>query len=175
MGVHAASPLMAEWHRANAEELHLPELHDIDEVVAVFEAAGFHAAAARLAIGFVPTAGHGHHGQGRLLDWLDYYRDQKLLLRLSRTAENRNSLRTTDRDEWRPPRPAGRHEAWEAAPTSGAQGSSWDWAKVRHGVLRSRSQVAIDGATMGDPQREDQELGILDRVDHSVVADADAP
>ncbi len=86
MGVHAASPLMAQWHRANVEDLHLPELYDIDEVVAVFEAAGFHAAAARLAIGFVPTAGHGHHGRGRLLDWLDYYRDQKLLLRFSRTA-----------------------------------------------------------------------------------------
>ncbi len=86
MGVHAASPLMAEWHRANVEELGLPELHDIDNVVAVFEAAGFHAAAARLAIGFVPTAGHGHHDRGRLLDWLDYYRDQKLLLRFSRPA-----------------------------------------------------------------------------------------
>ncbi len=88
MGVHAASPLMAEWHRANVEELHLPELYDIDEVVAVFEAAGFHAGAARLAIGFVPTAGHGHRDRGRLLDWLDYYRDQKLLLRFSRPAES---------------------------------------------------------------------------------------
>ncbi len=88
MGVHASSPLMAEWHRANLEELHLPELYDIDEVIAVFEAAAFHAAAARLAIRFVPTAGHGHHGQDRLLDWLDYYYDKKLLLRFSRTAES---------------------------------------------------------------------------------------
>ncbi len=87
MGVHAASPLMAEWHAANVEELHLPELYDIDEVISVFEAAGFHAAAARLAIRFVPASGHGHHGQGRLLDWLDYYRNQKLLLRFSRAAE----------------------------------------------------------------------------------------
>ncbi len=88
MGVHAASPLMAEWHRANVEELHLPELYDIDDVVAVFKAAGFQVAAARLAIGFVPTADHGHHGRGRLLDWLGYYCDQKLLLRFSRTAES---------------------------------------------------------------------------------------
>jgi len=87
MGVHAASPLMAGWHRANAEELHLPELYDIEEVIAVFEAAGFQAAAARLAIGFVPTAAHGHHRPGRLFDWLDYYCDKKLLLRFSRTAE----------------------------------------------------------------------------------------
>ncbi len=88
MGMHAASPLMAEWHRANADELQVPELYDLDEVVAVFTAAGFDAAAARLAIGFVPTAGHGHHERGRLLDWLDYYSDQKLLLRFSRPAES---------------------------------------------------------------------------------------
>lgn len=87
MGVHAASPLMAEWHRANVEELHLPELYDIDEVIAAFKAAGFQTATARLAIRFVPTAGHEHHRQTRLLDWLDYYYDQKLLLRFSRTAE----------------------------------------------------------------------------------------
>jgi len=86
MGVHAASPIMAEWHRANAEDLQLPELYEIDEVVALFEAAGFHAAAARLAVRFVPTAGHGHHDRGRLLDWLDYYHDQKLVLRFSRPA-----------------------------------------------------------------------------------------
>jgi SAM-dependent methyltransferase len=88
MGVHAASPLMAEWHRANAKELQLPELYDVDEVVGIFEAAGFEAAAARLAIGFVPTASHGHHGRRRLLDWLDYYCDQKLLLRFTRAAES---------------------------------------------------------------------------------------
>jgi SAM-dependent methyltransferase len=86
MGVHAASPLMTEWHRANVEALHLPELYDIDEVVAVFEAAGFDAAAARLAIRFVPNSDHRDHDRGRLLDWLDYYCDQKLLLRFSRAA-----------------------------------------------------------------------------------------
>jgi SAM-dependent methyltransferase len=88
MGVHAASPLMAEWHRANVDALQLPELYDIDEVVAVFQAAGFDAAAARLAIGFVPAASHGHHREGRLLDWVDYYRDQKLLLRFKRPTES---------------------------------------------------------------------------------------
>jgi len=88
MGVHAASPLMAEWHRANVEELHLPELYDVDEVVTVFEAVGFDAAASRLAMRFVPTTGHGHHGRARLLDWLDYYYDQKLLLRFSRLADS---------------------------------------------------------------------------------------
>jgi hypothetical protein len=56
-------------------------------VVAIFQAEGFDAAAARLAIGFVPTASHGHHGPGRLVDWLDYYCDQKLLLRFTRAAE----------------------------------------------------------------------------------------
>jgi len=33
---------------------------------------------------FVPTAGHGHDDRSRLLDWLDYYYDQKLMLRFSR-------------------------------------------------------------------------------------------
>jgi SAM-dependent methyltransferase len=86
MGVHAGSPLMAEWHGANVEELHLPKLYGVDEVVGIFETVGFDASAARLAIRFVPTAGHGHHSGGRLLDWLDYYYDQKLLLRFSRPA-----------------------------------------------------------------------------------------
>jgi SAM-dependent methyltransferase len=87
MGVHAGSPLMTEWHHANAEELDLPRLYDIEEVVAVFEAAGFDAAAARLAVRFVPTAGHGHHERGRLLGWVDYYCDQKLVLRFGRAPE----------------------------------------------------------------------------------------
>ena len=88
MGVHAGSPLMIEWYRDNVEELQLPELYDIDEVVTVFKAAGFDAAASRLVIRFVPTAGRGHHDPGRLLDWLDYYCDQKLLLRFSRAAKS---------------------------------------------------------------------------------------
>jgi SAM-dependent methyltransferase len=84
MGVHAASPLMAEWHAANAEELDLPSLYEIDDVVAAFGAAGFEAAASRLAMRFVPVKGHGHSDRGTLLDWLAYYYDQKLLLRFSR-------------------------------------------------------------------------------------------
>jgi SAM-dependent methyltransferase len=84
MGVHAASPLMVDWHRANVRELQMPELYDIDEVIAVFEAAGFDAAAARLAMRFVPARGHEHEGRGGLLEWLDYYYDQKLLLRFGR-------------------------------------------------------------------------------------------
>ena len=84
MGVHGASTLMVEWHRANAERLDLPKLYDIDEVVADFRAEGFETAAARLAIDFVPSTGHGLDNGGRLLDWLDYYSDQKLLLRFGR-------------------------------------------------------------------------------------------
>lgn len=84
MGVHAASALMIEWHRANADALDLPQLYDIEEVVEAFERAGFDAAAGRLAIRFVPTAGHGHHERGRLLDWLSYYCDEKVMLRFAR-------------------------------------------------------------------------------------------
>ena len=87
MGVHAGSPMTAGWHHANAEELGLPRLYDVDAVVAVFETAGFDAAAARLAMRFVPVAGHGHHERGGLLDWLEYYYDTKLMLRFRRPPE----------------------------------------------------------------------------------------
>jgi SAM-dependent methyltransferase len=86
MGVHAACPLMVEWHRANVVDLQLPRLYDIDEVIAVFQTAGFDAAVSRLAMRFVPATGHRHHDVGRLVDWLEYYYDQKLLLRLGRPA-----------------------------------------------------------------------------------------
>jgi SAM-dependent methyltransferase len=84
MGVHTRSPLMAEWHAASVEQLRLPELYDIDDVVGTFRGAGFESSAARLAMRFVPAGGHGHHDRSQLLDWLDYYYDQKLLLRFSR-------------------------------------------------------------------------------------------
>jgi SAM-dependent methyltransferase len=83
-GVHTRSPLVAEWHSANVERLCLPELYDIDEVVEIFRRVGFEASAARLAMRFVPTAGHGRHDGSHLLDLLDYYYDHKLLLRFSR-------------------------------------------------------------------------------------------
>ena len=41
-------------------------------------------AGARLAIGFVPIAGRGHHDESRSVDWLAYYNDHKLLLRFTR-------------------------------------------------------------------------------------------
>jgi SAM-dependent methyltransferase len=87
IGVHAGSELMAQWHRANAERLGLPDLYDVDELVGVFEAAGFEAAATRLSVRFVPALGHGHHDRGGLLDWLAYYHEQKLMLRFIRGPE----------------------------------------------------------------------------------------
>ena len=93
MGVHAASPMMTQWHADNIEELNLPQLYDIDDVVAVFEGAGFDAAVARLGIRFVPAAGQGHHGRGRMVDWLDYYCNHKLLLRFSRPGNGLRSAR----------------------------------------------------------------------------------
>ena len=84
MGVHTGSPLMASWHATSADGLQLPKLYDIDEVVATFRGAGFVAAASRLAMRFVPLIGHGHDDRSRLLDWLEYYYDQKLMLRFSR-------------------------------------------------------------------------------------------
>jgi SAM-dependent methyltransferase len=89
MGTHAGSPLMTEWHRANVEEFRLPEPYEIDDVVAVFQAAGFEAAIGRLALNFIPAAGHGHHEHGRLLEWLHYYHEDKLMLRFTRPRELR--------------------------------------------------------------------------------------
>jgi len=54
--VHAGSPLMAQWHGASAAQFGMPDVYDIDDVVAAFEATAFDAAAARLAIGFMPAA-----------------------------------------------------------------------------------------------------------------------
>ena len=86
IGVHTGSPFMADWHRAHAEELQLPKLYSIDEVAAVFGAAGFKVAAARLNMGFVPATGHGDDrtGPSELLRWVEYYNDHKLLLRCTR-------------------------------------------------------------------------------------------
>jgi SAM-dependent methyltransferase len=84
MGVHTGSPVMVEWHAANVEELGMPALYDVDDVVAAFRAAGFDASAARLAMGFVPVEAREGAGRGGALDWLAYYYDQKLLLRFAR-------------------------------------------------------------------------------------------
>ena len=83
LGVHAGSPMMEEWYRANVDDLQLPKLYDIDEVVSAFTAAGFDASVARLAVRFIPTGGR-HHGHGPILDWLNYYYDDKVLLRFHR-------------------------------------------------------------------------------------------
>jgi SAM-dependent methyltransferase len=90
IGVHAASPLMAEWHRAHSDELQLPALYTVDEVTDVFGAAGFEVAAARLNISFVPAPSAASkvarpgHTSPDLLGWLEYYNDHKLLMRCTR-------------------------------------------------------------------------------------------
>jgi SAM-dependent methyltransferase len=86
MGVHSGSPLMAEWHAANRDALGLPELYDVDNVIDAFRTAGFDVAVGRLAVRFVPVGGHRHHAAGPALPWLDYYADQKLVLRFERPA-----------------------------------------------------------------------------------------
>jgi SAM-dependent methyltransferase len=91
IGVHAGSPLMVDFHRDSADALKLPELYDIDDVVAVFAAQGFDVAVARLPMRFIPVAGHGHHQHGRMLEWLEYYYEHKLLLRLRRPAARRGA------------------------------------------------------------------------------------
>jgi SAM-dependent methyltransferase len=94
IGVHAGSPMIADWHRANSEELQLPKLNAIDEVVDVFGAAGFEVAGARLKVGFVPVASAAPTVGGTsadtsppdLLRWLEYYNDHKILMRCRRPS-----------------------------------------------------------------------------------------
>jgi SAM-dependent methyltransferase len=82
MGMHAASPTMFEWHREHAEELSLPRLYDLDEVVVAFAGTGFEAAASRLKVGFVPVLGP----DPAVLQWLEYYNETKVVFRFTRPA-----------------------------------------------------------------------------------------
>jgi SAM-dependent methyltransferase len=86
MGVHAGSRMMSAWHGSVASELALPKLYDLDEVVAAFEAAGFEVSVARLRVRFVPVSSRrgGHEHRQGLVDWLDYYQRDKILLRFTR-------------------------------------------------------------------------------------------
>ena len=83
MGVHTGSPWMVEWHAANREELALPPLYDVDDVIDVFEQAGFEASVARLMIRFVPM--EGQRDDRRSLEQLQYYWDHKLLFSFARS------------------------------------------------------------------------------------------
>ena len=86
MGAHTGSPLMVEWHAANRDELRLPPLYDVGDVVATFRRVGFEVSVARLAIRFVPIDDDGDV-ESQPLDWLSYYRDHKLLFRFARPSE----------------------------------------------------------------------------------------
>jgi SAM-dependent methyltransferase len=84
MGVHDRSPIMAEWHAANAASLDLPPINNLDGVAELFEATGFTVALAELRFRFVPAS--AHRAKAPLLDWFDYYRRDKVLLRFTRPA-----------------------------------------------------------------------------------------
>jgi SAM-dependent methyltransferase len=82
-GVHAGAPLMVEWHTRNAERLALPPLYSLDELIAAFTAAGFTASVARLKMGFVPVS--DDHASSFPAS-LEYFYDQKVMLRLAKPA-----------------------------------------------------------------------------------------
>jgi SAM-dependent methyltransferase len=88
MGVHGGSPMMAAWHAASAAELGLPRLYDLEEVAGAFEGAGFSVSVANLKFGFIPISAHrhGHDHRRDLLEWLDYYSREKVLLRFIRPS-----------------------------------------------------------------------------------------
>jgi SAM-dependent methyltransferase len=80
IGVHAASPGVAEWHAENARSLNLPRLYALDDVIAAFTGAGLEAAAAGLKFGFVPLSGHAPSFPAGL----EYFYEHKVMLRFSR-------------------------------------------------------------------------------------------
>lgn len=88
MGVHAGSRLMSAWHSSAPNDLALPKLYDLDEVVEVFDGAGFEVSVARLNLRFVPVSGRpdGHEHRRGLIDWLDYYEHDKVLFRFARPS-----------------------------------------------------------------------------------------
>jgi SAM-dependent methyltransferase len=90
MGVHAGSRLMSSWYQANAGELGLPGLYELDDVSRAFEAAGFHVSVGRLRLRFVPVSAHRakHEDQHDLLEWLDYYSHDKVLFRFTRPPDS---------------------------------------------------------------------------------------
>jgi hypothetical protein len=79
MGVHAAAPTMADWHRRNAERLHLPPLYSLDDVIEAFSAVGFETAVARLKVDFIPASDHAR----RFPADLEYFYDHKVVLRFT--------------------------------------------------------------------------------------------
>lgn len=82
LGVHQGSPLMTAWHGANRQRLDLPKLYAVDDIIEAFDAAGFDVSLARLAIRYLPAS----HAPRPALDWLEYYCDHKVILRLLRPA-----------------------------------------------------------------------------------------
>jgi hypothetical protein len=80
IGVHAATPGMADWHAHNVEELDLPPLYALDDVIDAFAAEGFEAAASRLKIGFVPVSDHAPSFPAGL----QYFYEHKVVLRFAR-------------------------------------------------------------------------------------------
>jgi SAM-dependent methyltransferase len=83
-GMHSGTPGVSEMRASIADVENMPPVLDIDDVISVFQSAGFTASIARLAIGFMPISGSDHDHSGRAIDWLSYYHDHKLLLRFAR-------------------------------------------------------------------------------------------
>jgi len=82
MGVHAATPNMADWHARSAERLQLPPLYALDDVIGSFAKVGFETAVAHLKMGFVPASSHAPSFPAGL----EYFYDHKVMLRFEKPA-----------------------------------------------------------------------------------------
>lgn len=86
LGVHADSPLTAAWHASAKDELGMPPIRHVDEVAQIFVEAGFDVAVARLRLDFVPVDAHREDPDAHdLAAWLDYYHEDKFLIRFTRS------------------------------------------------------------------------------------------
>lgn len=86
LGVHADSPLTSAWHASAVDELGMPPIRHVGEVARIFTAAGFEVAVARLELDFVPVEAHREDAADHdLAAWLDYYHEDKYLIRFTRS------------------------------------------------------------------------------------------
>jgi SAM-dependent methyltransferase len=81
MGTHDRNPALASWHASVAEQLGLPPIYSLEDVLGAFTAAGFEPHLGRLRVPFVP----GWALAGKDLDQtLDYYDRHKMMFKFVR-------------------------------------------------------------------------------------------
>lgn len=82
MGTHGRSPTMESWHAEVADQLSLPPIYSIEDVLGAFAGAGFEPSVGRMPFRFIPAEALGEDVGSAL----DYYARHKLMFRFVRPA-----------------------------------------------------------------------------------------